>query len=68
MGKKETTRIIDAWHGYYLCDILCKFCLHYSGYKKRGCTLTFCLYEDEKADAHEHGRIKRERRITRWDL
>ena len=68
MGKTQFTRITSRWEGYYAEDVQCKFCLHYSGYKKRGCTLASCLYEGEKTDALEHGRVKRERRMTRWDL
>ena len=49
MGETQFTRIASRWEGYYAEDVQCKFCLHYSGYKKHGCTLTSCLYENEIA-------------------
>jgi hypothetical protein len=65
--KHKTTRIHNKWTGYFLEDIECKFCPNYLG-KKKGCKYSKCQFDEEKQDAVANGRIKREKRIGRWDL
>jgi hypothetical protein len=60
-------RIQNKWEGYYLEDCTCDLCLYYIS-KKRGCLLEKCCCAEEKYEAAEKGRIKRERGIKRWDM
>ncbi len=48
----------SEWNGYYLDDLECSLCAHYRG-RKLGCMNSECLYEAEKKNAFEHGKIKR---------
>ena len=64
--KKQNERIVNKWHGYYLEDLECQWCLYYIS-KKRGCSLTSCCCEEEKLDAIKQGRIKRRKGAMEWD-
>jgi hypothetical protein len=69
MGKtnrKDNVRIMNKFN-YYMEDMGCRRCKYYQG-TKRGCKLTECCCEAEKLEAIKHGRIKREKRLERWDL
>jgi hypothetical protein len=69
MGKtnrKDNVRSVNKWNGYYMEDMECRHCKYYQG--KRGCKLESCCCEDEKLEAITKGKIKRERRLSRWDL
>ena len=62
----KTTRIYDKFE-YFLEDTACEYCLYRkrkSKYPKQGCDREVCVCEEEKLDALENGRIKRERG---WD-
>ena len=64
--KKDNVRSIYKWHGYYIEDTDCSLCRFYA--KKKGCTLDKCCCLNEKEEAIKAGRIKRERRASRWDM
>ena len=52
---------------YFLEDLDCEWCLYYLGkskYRRNGCNRDTCLFEVEKRDALEHGRIKRPHQIS----
>jgi len=63
---REQQYVDNRWHGYYMEDLDCTFCMNHKG--KKGCNLSQCAYEEEKLDAIKNGRIKRKHRIERWDL
>ena len=48
----------NRWDGYYLDDLDCRFCLHYSN-SRRGCLLPSCCCVSEALDALAHGRFHR---------
>ena len=59
----DYTRIYDRFHGYYLEDCDCRYCLYYLGsYRKKArCALNKCLYLQEILDAIDHKRVFRKR-------
>jgi|GEM_PF-1909435 len=64
--KDYTIQSVQKFYGYYMEDMDCKLCPFYVG-KKKGCKLKKCCCEDEKIDAIANGRIKRAKRLGRWD-
>jgi hypothetical protein len=57
----QNTRILDRFE-YHLEDLDCPACLYYqrkSKYRKNGCEREVCAFEDIRAEAIAHGRIKR---------
>ena len=63
----QNVRIVAVWHGYYVEDCACLFCLHYGG-KRRGCKLVKCCCEAEKCEAAANNRITRPRSTLQWDM
>ena len=60
----QNTQNQNKWHGYYLEDTACRWCLHYKGksrFRKDGCELAECCCAEEKRDAIAAGRIKRKK-------
>ena len=57
----DYTRVYDKF-SYHIEDLDCSCCLYYkrrSKYRKTGCGLEVCRYEDIRQDALENGRITR---------
>ena len=65
--KDRSTQSVQKWTGYYMEDMDCKLCLHYQG-KKKGCELPECCCLEDKKEATAKGRIKRIRKIGKWDM
>jgi len=64
---QKAKRIQQRWHGYYMEDLNCKYCIYWQG-KKRGCALSGCTFEEEKRNAIKNGRLKRQQRLLLWDM
>ena len=64
--KREKYIIDNRWHGYYMEDMECQYCLHWKS-RKRKCSRPKCAYQEEKANAVNNGRIKRRRGVMKWD-
>ena len=63
---KPNVRTVNKWHGYYLEDCNCAFCLYYASIKV-GCTHESCMCEEEKREAIAAGRTIRKRGSMEWD-
>jgi len=62
----KTIRKYDRFE-YHLEDLGCLDCLHNKKKSsKRGCGYAVCPYDDIRADAFAHGRVKRKRGWNRW--
>jgi hypothetical protein len=59
VNATQNTRTLNRFQ-YFAEDCDCRYCRYFIS-KKRGCTQTFCVCEEERAGAIAHGRIKRKR-------
>ena len=62
--QKNSTKVQNKFDGYYMEDMECKLC---ANFVDKLCSRPKCDYIDEKRDAYANGRIKRNKRIPRWD-
>ena len=58
--KKQSDKQVKKRERDFLEGYDCLRCKHFKG-KKRGCTMDFCCFEDEKLNAIINNKIKRKR-------